>query len=66
VQVQCDDFVRKVNTATVTEYYMTVVPFWEKRHPPYCEEIVKLTSESLNKASTIRAARVPARSSRAG
>jgi hypothetical protein len=29
-------------------------------------EIVKLTGEALNKASTIRAARVPARSFRAG
>jgi hypothetical protein len=42
------------------------VSFWEKRYPPYCEEIVELTGESLNEASTIRAARVPARSFRAG
>lgn len=60
---------RKVNTATVSEQDMTVVPFWEKRYLPYCEEIVKLTGESRNKAnnaSTIRAARVPALSSRRG
>ena len=65
-QLLCDDFMRKVNTATVTEQDMTVVSFWEKHCLPYCEKIVKLTGEALNKASTIRAARVPARSFRAG
>jgi integrase len=54
VQLLCDDFMRKVNTATVTEQDMTVAQFWEKRYLPYCEEIVKLTGEPRKKASTIR------------
>ncbi len=30
VQLLCDDFMHKVNTATVTEQDMTVAQFWEK------------------------------------
>jgi integrase len=54
VQLLCDDFMRKVNTATVTQQDMTVAQFWEKYYLPYCEEIVKLTGERRKKPSTIR------------
>jgi hypothetical protein len=65
VQLLCDDFMRRVNTATVAEQDMTVGTFWEERYLTYREEIVKMTGESRNKTSTIRAALVPARSFRA-
>ncbi len=54
VQLLCDDFMRKVNTAAVTEQDMAVAQFWESCYLPYCEEIVKLTGEPRKKASTIR------------
>ncbi len=54
VQLLCDDLLRKVNTATVTEQDTTVAQFWEKHYLPYCEEMVKLTGEPRKKVSTIR------------
>lgn len=54
VRLLCDEFMRGVNTATLTEQDMTIGQFWQERYLPYCEQIVKLTGEPRKKASTIR------------
>ena len=44
VQLLCDDFMRNVNTETVTKQDMTVAQLWERALRAVCEEIVRLTA----------------------